>query len=71
MSVPLDYLGPGPDGLAPSIFSIEYQGADGSWVRALDVEAANFNDGVFVDVNGDTVSTEEAAVAKKLTFTLP
>lgn len=69
LTVPNDYVGPGEDGLAPSIFSIEYQGTDGTWIRALDVEAANFNDGVDVDATGATVSTD--GVAKKLTVTLP
>lgn len=65
MTVPIDYVGPGDDGLAPSIFSIEYQGSSGNWVRILDVEAANFNDGTDIDLGGTTDPE-----AKKLIFTI-
>lgn len=74
LTVSNEYLGPSPDGLAPSIFQVDYRDpSTGRWVKVDEREAVNFNDGVDVDSmgrkEGDTGFT--TAIAKKLYFVLP
>ena len=61
--VPVDYVGPGDEGYAPSNFTIEYQKNDGSWATVKEVQAANFNDGTDITLGSEVI-------AKKLTFTV-
>jgi len=72
ITVPNAYVGPGEDGYAPSVWTVQYQDMNtGRWVNIEDASqnAVNFNNGSSVDADGETVSS--GSVGKKLTFTLP
>ena len=75
VTVPTAFLGPGENGFAPSIWTVEYLDATGRWVKfeGADISAANFNDGTEVDANG--VAKGETGftttVGKRLFFRLP
>jgi hypothetical protein len=72
VTVPNAYVGPGENGYAPSIWTVQYQDMNtGRWVNIADADqsAVNFNNGSSVDAAGETVAS--GSVGKKLTFVLP